>query len=52
MKNRTILLLTLLFIAMLVLLPFAAPSGAVTPEAHARYMESMPVDDEYAFLWE
>ena len=52
MKNRTLILLTLLFAAMLLLLPFAAPDGAVTREAHARYMESMPVDDEYAFLWE
>ena len=50
MKHRTIALLTALLLVMLTLLPFAVPSGAVTAEAKARYMASMPLDDEYAFL--
>lgn len=50
MKNKTLVLLTALLVVMLALLPFAVPSGAVTAEAKARYMASMPLDDEYAFL--
>lgn len=52
MKRKTIVTLTVLIFVMLALLPLAVPSGAVTIEANARYMDSMPMDDDYAFLYE
>ena len=52
MKNRSVILLVCLFILMLFALPFAVPSGAVTPEANMRYTLTVPMDDEYAFLGE
>ncbi len=50
MKKGTLILLTVLFFAMAALLPWAVPSGAVTQAAESRYMETIPLDDEYAFL--
>lgn len=52
MKKKTVTLLTLVLLMMLILLPTVVPSGAVTTQAHERYMDSMPMDDEYAFLFE
>jgi hypothetical protein len=50
MKTKTMIFLSVLFFIMAVLLPLAVPSGAVTTVAHSRYMDSIPLDDEYAFL--
>ena len=52
MKKRTVLWLTLAYLLMALLIPFLVPSGKVTPQAAARYMDAIPLDDEYAFLYE
>lgn len=41
--------------ALLLALPFAVPTGAITTDAQQRYMENTPADwleDDYAFLFE
>lgn len=50
MKQRTMMILCVVFFVMTLLLPLAVPSGAVTLEANSRYMDTIPMDDEYAFL--
>jgi len=54
MNRRTLIILMAVLFVMVALLPFAVPDGAVTTEAHERYMNAILTgeDDEYAFLWE
>lgn len=50
MKRSVSWLLAVLVIVMLALVPFAIPSGIVTPEAQMRYDSELSTGDGYDFL--